>query len=100
MELTNDQLIAMEIAKQLGGQNRLKIMLGAYNFVAVKNGLSFRISGRKINYIKITVELDVYNIEFGLIRGNNYTVKNTYNGVYDDQLKSFIEQETGMYLSL
>lgn len=101
MELTNDQIIAMEIAKQLGGQNRLKAMLGARNFQAVKNGLSFHLSNRTINYIKITLNsMDLYDIEMGLIRGDNYKVKSTHENIYNDQLKGIIEQETGMYLSL
>lgn len=65
------------------------------------NQLSFKPKGsRSVNYIKITVVNDLYNIEFGKIRGYNYKIVNTLEGYYIDMLHKAIEQNTGLYLSL
>jgi ADP-ribose pyrophosphatase YjhB (NUDIX family) len=93
--------IANEIVKQLGGMGRLNIMTGAYNFIALENGVSFRIKNPKANYIKITLtSMDLYDLEVGRIRGDKYTVVDKKEGLYNDMLKPAIEKATGMYLSL
>ena len=93
--------VANEIARQLGGTNRLSVMLGAYNFAADEKSLSFRIKNRSVNYIKITLTpMDLYDLEFGLIRGYKYKVLNKVEGIYNDQLRPIIEKNTGMYLPL
>lgn len=93
--------IANEIIRQLGGMNRLNIMTGAYNFIALPNGVSFRIKNQRANYIKITLSsLDLYDLEVGRIRGDKYTVVVKKEGLYNDMLKPAIENATGMYLSL
>jgi hypothetical protein len=92
--------IAMTILQQLGGMNRLNIMTGAYNFLIVNNGVSFKIKNPRANYIKVTLtSMDLYNLEIGRIRGGKYTVVYEGEGLYNDQLKPIIEQKTGMYLS-
>jgi hypothetical protein len=76
-------------------------MTGAYNFIALKDGVSFRIKNAKANYIKITLtSLDLYDLEVGRLRGGKYTVVSKQEGLYNDQLKPAIEKATGMYLSL
>lgn len=93
--------IAMTILQQLGGMNRLNIMTGAYNFLIVENGVSFKLKNPPANYIKITLtSMDLYNLEIGRIRGGKYTVVYQGEGLYNDQLKPIIEEKTGMYLSL
>jgi hypothetical protein len=65
------------------------------------NGVSFRIKNQRANYIKITLtSMDLYDLEVGRIRGNNYTVVVKNEGLYNDMLKPAIEKATGMYLSL
>jgi hypothetical protein len=77
------------------------MMTGAYNFVAIQNGLSFKIKNPKANYIKITLNgKDLYDLEVGRIRGNSYKVVSQYDDLYFDMLKPSIEKATGMYLSL
>lgn len=93
--------IATEIINQIGGFGRLNAMTGAYNFVAIDNGVSFKIKNPKANYIKIVLNsMDLYDVEVGRIRGMNYTVVKNASGLFFDQLKGFIEKATGMYLSL
>jgi hypothetical protein len=93
--------IAMTILKQLGGMNRLIVMTGAYNFIDLGNGVSFKIKNQRANYIKITLNyMDLYDLEVGRIRGTTYKVVATHKDVYFDQLKPLIEKATGMYLSL
>ena len=58
--------IANTILNQLGG-NRFVAMTGAKNFVALENGIRFKIGRNKskANTVKITVNgLDLYDIEF------------------------------------
>jgi hypothetical protein len=63
--------------------------------------LSFKIKNQRANYIKITLNSnDLYDVEVGRIRGNTYKVVKQGNDLYFDQLKPFIEEATGMYLSL
>lgn len=96
-----NKLIASEIIKQLGGQGRLKVMTGAYNFVAIDYGVSFRIKNAKANYIKIFLNgKDLYDVEIGRIRGANYTIVNTQKDLPLENLKSHIEGITGLRLSL
>jgi hypothetical protein len=76
-------------------------MTGAYNFIDLGNGVSFKIKNQRANYIKITLNsMDLYDLEVGRIRGTTYKVVATHKDVYFDQLKPLIEKATGMYLSL
>lgn len=96
-----DIQIAKTILMQLGGSNRLQVFTGAYNFVAVPYGVSFRIKNRKVNYVKIVLNaMDTYDVEFGLIRGANYKVVKELNGIYNDQLVEVFTRYTGMVLRL
>jgi hypothetical protein len=93
-------VIASNIIMQLGGFSRLQIMLGAYNFVDLKNGLSFKIKNPKANYIKITLNgKDLYDIEIGRIRGTTYKVVHSQEDVYAVDLRKVIEKHTGMYMA-
>lgn len=94
-------LIAKEIVKQIGGINRLVAMTGAYDFVALKSGVAFKIKNAKANYIKINLtSADLYDLEVGRMRKGTYTVVKEEKGLYADMLKPSIEKATGMYLSL
>lgn len=95
--------IAQNIIRQMGGHARLSAMTGAKNFVAHKDGVGFRIgrNANGINYVNITLNAqDLYDVEYGYIRGATYTVKARSVGIYNDMLKGDFERETGMYLSL
>ena len=93
--------VATDILTQLGGANRLYAMTGAYNFVDLGNGISFRIKNQRANFIKVTVSgLDLYDLEVGRIRGMDYKVVAEEKGLYNDMLKSEIEKITGMTLTM
>lgn len=95
---STDTSVAQTILQQIGGYNRVNAMTGAYNFLASKHGLSFRIKNPKANYIKITLNgKDLYDIEIGKIHGLNYKVVKSYNDVYAEDLIGMLEQGTGMY---
>jgi len=54
-----------------------------------------------VNYIKITHNnTDLYDMEFGKIRGMDYKVVHEVSDYYADMMKKEIEQTTGLYLSL
>lgn len=96
-----DIQIAKTILMQLGGSNRLQMFTGAYNFLAVPYGVSFRIKNRSVNYVKIVLNaMDTYDIEFGLIRGTNYKIVKELSGIYNDQLVEVFTRYTGMVLRL
>ena len=98
--------IAHTICHQLGGQGRLKCMIGAKAFAVVENGLSFKFpregpDGYKVNYVKITLNgLDLYDVEFGYIHGGNYKVVTKHENAYCDSLEDLFYNATGLYLSL
>lgn len=97
--------IAETILQQMGGAGRLIKFTGAYNFIDHGNGLSFKfknVVGIQINYFKVIYDegSDLYNIEFGCIRGLNYRKVKEMSGIYFDQLINIFERETGMYLTL
>ena len=98
--------VAETIREQLGSMALM--MMGAKNLAkgTDKDGreyLSFRIgkNSKKVNYIKITLNpLDFYDIEFGWIRGTNYTVRAEEKDVFCGDMHQLIESNTGLYLSL
>ena len=92
--------IAKTILQQLGGSGRLAMMTGANNFVALKNGVTFKIKNRKVNFIKITLNSrDLYDVYFYKLVGTNLKLISEHNDIYFDELIPLFEKETGMYLS-
>jgi hypothetical protein len=92
------------ILQQLGGR-RFIAMTGAKNFVKDDKNqtIMFRIPRAKegINYVKIKLtSMDLYDMEFGMIRGMKIFKKKEYKGVYNDQLQELFTQATGLYTSL
>jgi hypothetical protein len=95
---------AATIIEQLGG-NKFRVMTGAKNFVfsTTDSNVSMRIgrNDKKVNYVKVTLTpMDTYNVEYGYIRGLNYTVRKTEDGIYCDMLRESFERNTGMATSL
>ncbi len=93
--------IADTILTQLGG-TRFTLMTGARKFCFDQDesgvSLSFKHTlSNKMNYCKITLTKDdVYSIEFGLIRGINYTVKAEEIIVYSEDLRTVFAKITGL----
>ena len=97
--------VANTILQQLGGR-RLSVMTGAKNFMSHNDlcgGLSFRIPqiAGIVNYVKIILNgSDLYNVEFGRIRGNDYKVLSSFEDIYAEDLIELFEKETGLYAHL
>ena len=113
--MTYNKQIATTILQQLGG-NRFIAFTGAKEFLAIDNGLQFKIgrNASKANRIKITLNgSDLYDMEFiqyrpfsikvdhkrgevKTIEEKSETVR-TYNDIYFDQLQDLFTETTGLY---
>lgn len=94
--------IAQQIYAQLGGR-AFSMMTGAKNFVDHGNGLGFRIgrNAGRANHILVTLTpADLYDVEFSAssVRGHNRVA--LVEGVFVDQLKPIISEQTGLALEL
>ena len=110
--MTTDSItIANTIVAQLGGLGRLRMMIGAKNFIAqsgspgmYKGGLSFGLPAfgkPRINKIVIMLAPnDTYDVRFYFIRAGKAKLVTSESEVYCDGLKACIERSTGLYLSL
>jgi hypothetical protein len=104
MSNTNNPQIAQTIINQLG--RGALYMLGAKDLLDLGNGLQFRIRGsRKANTIMIELDqgADLYNVRILKIgRAPSYKITEVANvsGLFADQLRPVIEQNTGLYMSL
>ena len=91
--------VALTIMKQMGG-GRLKVMIGAKNFVSHGNALSFKFPNPKRsmgNAVKITLDpSDTYTMEFF----NGMKSVKKVDGLHAEDLKRTFEKQTGLYLSL
>ena len=96
---TDEMTIAKVILEQIGGIRKLVLMTGASNFVALKNGVSFKIKNRKVNFVKIILNgNDLYDMYFGKIISGKVKLVSEKMDIYNDQLVDIFESETGMYL--
>ncbi len=86
------------------GYNRLKAMIGAYDFVTVKNGIQFKFKGcRAVNTLTIVLEADdTYTLEFWKIRRSawNCQMVNKITDMYAADLKDCFEDFTQLRVSL
>lgn len=93
--------IANTIVRQLGGYSRLGVMTGAHGFIAKESGVKFAIKNRSRNRVQITLNgMDLYDVVVWKQYGHKQINTVEYNDVDCYQLKSIVEQATGMYLSL
>ena len=103
--MATDQTVALTILQQMGGQRKLKAMIGAHYFSGDDNMLMFSFKGcRKANKCRVTLDYasDLYIFE--LFKFSPKKLDSTpvfkLEGVYFDMLKPIFEDETGLYLSL
>ena len=91
---------------EAGGFGRLKAMIGAKDFIWSKkdNYVAFKFmqgASNKANHIKITLNgKDLYDVEFIRIWGTSFKTIDKATDLYNDQLKGYFEENTGLYLSL
>ena len=94
--------VASTILKQLGG-NKFLAMTGVKILTHSVKFLSFKLPKAKggINHVKITLNnKDLYDIDFGSVRGGRYVVKKSVDDVFAENLPSVFTQYTGLYTSL
>lgn len=102
--LMKNPSVAQTILQQLGG-NKFLAMTGAKTLVNHGNGLSFKLPSNfareGINYVKIILNgRDLYDVEYGKIRGSKYTVMHESRGIYNDMLRTDFSRMTGLNVSL
>jgi hypothetical protein len=100
----NSIQLAKTIIDQMGGQGRLKAMVGAHTFLHGSGGVTFQFKGSsKFNTCVVKLDaMDTYTMKLGKYdRGTgDYEVKAEFEGLYCDMLKSVFEEATGLRLSL
>jgi hypothetical protein len=98
--------IANEIIRQLGGR-KFTVMTGAKDYMAIDNGLTFRIPGNltknHINRVRVILDpSDTYTVSFWNYRKQRIpgppSMKKIaeHSMVYDDQIQSIFTAETGL----
>lgn len=92
--------IAQTILEQLGG-NKFVIMTGAKQFVAIPNGIRFKLpanfADKGINFVVITLDsMDTYTMIFAKVRGMNIKPIEESYGIYCDMLQSEFKRVTGL----
>jgi hypothetical protein len=112
--MTENQIIANEILKQLGG-NKFITMTGSKNFLAIENGISMKLTrnGSKANMLEIKLNgKDLYDVRFYRYSGGRMNMKTlavspvkfedveVINDVYFDQLQEIFTRVTGLYTRL
>jgi hypothetical protein len=102
--MTQNQIIAGEILKQLGGQKRLSIMTGANCFLAHEQAVSFKLKNnsnpKNINYIKIELNgNDTYDVKFQRFNKTDIFTIEEHKDIYADMLMDLFEEVTGLYLT-
>lgn len=86
-----------------GGQRKLIALTGANNFVRVADdAVSFRFKGSpKANWVKYTLTgADLYDVQYGKIRGTNFKVIKESKGLFDDMIREDFEKNTKLFLML
>ena len=107
MNKTEALQTAETIFKQFGGQNRLKLFVGANNFQfhnrpekeEVDATFKFKMYS-KANTVKVIYHRcpDVYTLQFLKVTKTGTKLVNSYSDVYFDQLIELFEKETGLFL--
>lgn len=99
-----DSQIAQTILAQMGGTRRLVAMIGARDFVAGPNWVSFKWPNKqrsKGNMVKVTLRGDdTYDMEFLNVAGMAAKSVKKHSGVYAEDLVDLFERQTGWYLRL
>jgi hypothetical protein len=97
-----NQQVARTILEQLGGQRRLIAFVGARNFVAHDEAVSFKfVAGGPYNYVKIELTpQDLYKVTFMKLHNFKTVREATLDGVYNDMLVDIFVKYTKLYLSL
>lgn len=100
MERTEEEkmAIAEEIVKQLGGY-RFILMTGAYDFLTLDSGVSFKLPSEEgftkqgINIVEVILTpMDTYRVLFK----KSDEIISEHDGIYNDQFQELFSKETGL----
>jgi hypothetical protein len=96
--------IANTILSQIGGR-QMASMTGAKNFVAIDQGLQFKLPSNfakdGINCVRVVLDpCDTYTVTFLKVRGTSCQQIASYDDTYCDQLRGLFEEVTGLRTSL
>lgn len=99
--------IAQVIAEQLGGVGALRLMIGARNVGAITtddglNGLRVQFKARApYNEFVVALEpTDTYRVTFTRLRMGRATATKAFTDIYAEALRSLIEAQTGLILTV
>lgn len=95
--------VAKEILRQLGGQGRLKMMINAKDYVALPDGVQFRMMPGKdgVNLAEIRLNgNDLYDVKFKRVRGANVYLKAAQQNVYVDMLPAVFRNVAGLAIQI
>ena len=94
--------VAKIILQQLGGA-RFRLMTGAKNFIAIENGLQFKLPSTShfvrdgINSVRIVLNgNDLYNIQFHKIRGTSVKLIADLSDIFCEDLQEVFTKYTGL----
>ena len=93
--------IGETIYNQLG--DKTLFMIGAKNLTVNKKGASFKIMRNSKKVTHVSIELnnkDLYDVTFYKCRKFEYKIINKENDIYNDQLNTVIEFNTGLATKL
>lgn len=93
------------ILSQIGGVARIRLMLGCDVMIDESTdsiSLTNIKGSRKVNAIKISLVNDLYNVKMFKIQPKKFKIDvvGEVEQLYNDQLKNYIETNTGLYLSI
>ena len=94
--------VSETIVEQLGGVSILSMMIGLKKIITEPNAvqLIFPLPKHKgaVNKVRISLRLDVYDIEFIRFNKRGHKVISKEENVYAEDLKDFFERGTGLYI--
>jgi len=99
-----NEMIGRTILEQMGGAQRIQVMLGAQQFRILNNGVGFAWPNRerpKGNYVEIVLNgADLYDMSFFNVAGASKKLVKKYDDVYAEDLRSTFERQTGWHLRM
>lgn len=100
----SDLTVANTILEQMGGTLRLKMMIGAKNFLGTSTAVFFRWAAKAkngANTLRVTLlPSDTYKVDFSRARAGTSKAIESLEDVYAEDLIRLFEEKTGLYLRL
>lgn len=102
MQTAQNDLIVKTIFDQLGGESKVRSMLGITQCIPTHNGCEIRYTTKGLagNHLTISLRNDLYDIDFIKIHGVSCKLMKFFRGIQASQLKEVIENTTSLALTL